>query len=465
MNCVRLVSGPVRAGNDVAYRAGNRMRILYLVGGNDVIAGGATVRDAAFVRGLVEAGHDVDAISLYGPAKIEGETGYSSVFHSLGGRHTLRRFFPTLANVPGALASMVRRPRPVANMTSLAVTGRRTDRRGGLAVSLLSGSSGQQRREFSRLLEHIAKAPGKIDIAILSNIMLSGLSEAIRGNLGCPIVCLSQGSDRAIEALEEPYRSDARKLARKNAKLFRMVVASSRFFAIRATESLALPASRIKVVPPGVDVENMINPAPRRRFPFTIGYMAHICQEKGLDILVDALESLLREEPLDLELRISGKVDDDRYWQRIRRRLDSSALKGKYRVSGSLNGEARREFMESLSVFVVSSREPESRATYLLEAMAAGVPVIGPAAGIIPEIFQYANGGLLVSSDAPAWMLSQALSLMASMPDTADELGQVGAEGVMEHFSIKSTAAKLACIIDEALTAKHIAADPEKRRQ
>ena len=76
--------------------------------------------------------------------------------------------------------------------------------------------------------------------------MLSGLAEALRGNLGCPIVCLTQGSDRIIEALDEPYRSDARKLVRKNARLFRLVVATSRFFAIRATESLSLPASRVR---------------------------------------------------------------------------------------------------------------------------------------------------------------------------------------------------------------------------
>ncbi len=49
------------------------MRILYLVGGNDVIAGGATVRDASFVAGLREAGHDITPVSLYGPAGIEDD--------------------------------------------------------------------------------------------------------------------------------------------------------------------------------------------------------------------------------------------------------------------------------------------------------------------------------------------------------------------------------------------------------
>ena len=431
-------------------RLGDVMHILYLVGGNDIIGGGATIRDVAFVRGLTAAGHEVTALSLFGQTKIEGEPGYANEFRALG-RNTLRRLFPRLSRVPITIANLLRRPRPVDNMTALAVMGKRVDPTGPMAVSLLSGANKLQRREFARLMEHLTSNRARIDIAILSNTMLSGLAEAIRANIGCPIICLSQGFDRVVEALEEPYRSDARKLIRKNARLFRLVVVSSRYFAIRTTESLALPASRIKVVPPGVDAELLDNPAPRRRIPFTIGYMAPVCKEKGLDILIDAVDSLVKDSAVEPELWISGRVEDERYWNRLHRRLEGSALKTRHKVFGSLDVKGRRDFMEGLSVFVVSSREPESRATHLLEAMAAGVPVVGPAAGIIPEIFQYANGGLLVSSEAPAWMFAQALELMAAMPDTADEMGRAGSEGVREYFSIQSAAGRLTGIIEKAL--------------
>lgn len=425
------------------------MRILYLVSNNEFIAGGATVRDAVFVRGLVEAGHEVNAVSLYGPARIEGEKAYSAVFHSLG-HNTLRRIFPRLSRIPNALATMVRKPRPVMNMTSLAVSGRGNDARGPMAVSLLAGSGKMQRREFSRLMEYLARKGGeKIDAVVLANTMLSGWAEPLMGYLSCPIVCLSQGSDRVIENLEEPYRSDARKLVRRNARLFRLVVTTSRYFAIRATESMALPPAKVKVVSPGVDVDAVTMAEPRRRDPFTIGFMGDIGPEKGLDILIDAVDGLVKDSRVDSMLWISGKVTDDRYWQRLRRRLDTAALRGRYKAFGELVGEERRKFMTGLSVFVVTSREPESRATHLMEAMAVGVPVVGPASGIIPEIFQEANGGLLVSSDAPAWMYGQALELLASMPDTADEMGRAGAKGVREHFSTRNAAVNLAAYIEE----------------
>jgi glycosyltransferase involved in cell wall biosynthesis len=301
-----------------------------------------------------------------------------------------------------------------------------------------------------RLADYLG-AIGKPDVAILSNTMLSGLAAPLRERVGCPVVCLSQGSDRVVESLDEPFRSDARKLIRKNAKHFRLVVTSSRFFAIRATESLALPASKIQIVLPGIDADKLHNPAPRRRLPFTIGYMAPIRKDKGLDILVEAVESLARETAVEPELWISGHVEDERYWTRIQRRLEGVELKSRKRVFGSLAGKDRRDFFEGLSVFVVPSREPESRATHMLEAMMAGVPVIGPATGIIPEIFQYANGGLLVSSEAPAWMFAQALELLASMPDTADEMGRIGSEGVEQYFSVDSSASRLAEVLDEAV--------------
>lgn len=438
------------------------MRILYLVGGNDVLAGGATARDAALVAGLQNAGHSLIPISLYGPASVENESRNSALFKPLG-QTTLRLLFPKLSRLSSSISSIFRKSRAPASLSPLSATPRRGDLRGPLALSLLSGANKTQRREFARLMEFLGP-DSRPDVVLLANTMLSGLAETIRDHLGCPLVCLSQGSDRFVESLDEPFRSDARKLVRKHAKQFRFVVTTSRFFAIRAAESLALPASRIRVVPPGVDAKNLHNPAPRCRMPFTIGYLAPIRKEKGLDILVDAVESLASDTGVEPELWIAGHVEDERYWTRIRRRLDGTALKARCRVYGTLEGNDRRDFLEGLSVFVVSSREPESRGTHMLEAMAAGVPVVGPATGIVPEIFQYANGGLLVSSEAPPWMFAQALELLASMPETADEMGRTGSEGVEQYFSVESSAAWMEEVLEEAAQSPAIPASTRRMK-
>ncbi len=209
------------------------MRILYLVGGKNAYWGEATARDVAFVHGLAKGGHDVEAVSLSGPPLVE-DADDDALFHPLG-QGKLQSIFPRLTRVPSTIAGLIKKPRPVVNMTSFAIDGH-VDRAGPLAVNRLAGRDSQLRRDFGRLLEYLKNKQFHPDVIILSNIMLSGLAEPLKGALGSRIICLSQGSDRVIENLAEPYRSDARKLARKNARLMAMIVATSRFFAIRVTD-------------------------------------------------------------------------------------------------------------------------------------------------------------------------------------------------------------------------------------
>lgn len=427
------------------------MRILYLVGGKNAYWGEATARDVAFVQGLAKGGHEVAAVSLSGSPQVE-DADDAALFHPLG-QGKLQAMFPRLTRIPSTLTGLIKKPRPVVNMTSFAIDGH-VDRAGPQAVNRLAGRDAQLRRDFARLIEYLKVNQFQPDVIILSNVMLSGLAEPLRGALGSRIVCLSQGSDRVIENLAEPYRSDARKLARKNARLMAMIVATSRFFAIRATEFLAVPPSRVKVVPPGVDLARLVNHAPRVREPFVIGFFAPISNRTGLDILVDSVDSLVRDTEVDPQLWIAGPVEDSRYWQRILRRLDANALKNRYRVLGPLDLKGRREFFPKLSVFAVSSREPESKGVIILEAMAMGIPVIGPSCGIIPEIFQYANGGLLVSSESPVWMYAQAFELLATIPETADQMGKTAAEGVARHFSVERSSAQLAALLEEVVAEK-----------
>ncbi len=423
------------------------MRILYLVGGRNALWGEATVRDAAFVRGLRNAGHEVDAVSLEGPALVDDDLNDAKLFLPLG-QGKLHRMFPRLTRVPQALASLIKKPHPVANMTSFAVDGH-VDRIGPEAVSRLSGRHKQLRREFAKLLEYIRFKNAQPEIVVLDNIMLSGLAEPLKGALDCKVVSMSQGADRFIESLSEPYRSDARKLARKNARHLAAVFTASRYFAIRATEFLALPPTRVQVVHPGINGDRFINELPRNRHPFTIGFLAPISNKTGLDILIDAINTLMKNTKIKPLLWIAGPVEDERYWHRMQHRLETPAFKDKFKIFGELDARGRKDFYHKLSAFAVSSREPESKGVVILEAMAAGIPVIAPSTGIIPEIFQFANGGLLVSSEAPVWMYAQAFEVLATIPETADQMGKTAAEGVRTYFSIERSAYRLAALLSE----------------
>src|SRR5438105_1619330 len=85
-------------------------------------------------------------------------------------------------------------------------------------------------------------------------------------------------------------------------------IATSRYYGDFMAEYLAIPRARIDVVYPGLNLNGHGMPRPERRgIPFTIGYFARICPEKGLHNLVEAF-CRLRQEPgaPRARLRVSG---------------------------------------------------------------------------------------------------------------------------------------------------------------
>jgi glycosyltransferase involved in cell wall biosynthesis len=81
---------------------------------------------------------------------------------------------------------------------------------------------------------------------------------------------------------------------------------------------------------------------------------------------------------------------------------------------------------------------------FLLEAMAAGVPVVQPRRGGFTEIVEKTGGGLLVAPDDPA-ALADGLYSMWSEPATRQALGERAFAGVRTHYTIARSAD---CLLD-----------------
>lgn len=410
------------------------MRIVYITPESPDGTPGVASRDAALMRGLRGLGHEVMAAGLYMPIHLNDGENEPQTAARVGALH---RAFPKLAGIPGHLFKFLKQHSSVMNAVSFAVGGRGT-KVGTTAVSLLALREQRQRTELARLLRQIDDMP-KPDIIVLSNTLMSGLAKPLAERIGKPIVCMASDGDIFVENLDEPFRSDARKLIRENARSLRMVVVTSDIFARRIMEFLSLPAARMHKVRPGIDVDYYASVQSRPSENFTIGYLANISPEKGLDVVVDAMELMVRELGMDPRLWIAGRVCDPLYWRRIERRLGGQLLRGRTRVFGELTRDAKREFFSGLNVFAMPSRLPEVRGTTLLEAMAAGIPVVGPAAGIVPEILDLVHGGLLVPPEVSGWLFAQAFSILATAPETAVQLGRVAREGVREKYSIEKS--------------------------
>ncbi len=90
---------------------------------------------------------------------------------------------------------------------------------------------------------------------------------------------------------------------------------------------------------------------------------------------------------------------------------------------------------------VLSSRS-EGLPAAIMEAMAAGLPVVATAVGGVPELVQDGVTGLLVSpDDAPA--LADALAVLLDAPLLRQQYGRAGQQRLLSHFALPDKVAEL----------------------
>jgi starch synthase len=100
---------------------------------------------------------------------------------------------------------------------------------------------------------------------------------------------------------------------------------------------------------------------------------------------------------------------------------------------------------------VVHPSRADAFPTALLEAMAAGVPVVAGAVGGIPEIVDDERTGLLVPAPPRAADIAAALERVTGDPALRRALGAAGRERFARQFAVEPWARRLRALYDEVL--------------
>ena len=203
------------------------------------------------------------------------------------------------------------------------------------------------------------------------------------------------------------------------------------------SEYLDLPRERVHVIHPGLNLKGFGTAPPNAEAgepPFTIGYFARICPEKGLHVLVDAFRILKQQSPA-CRLKISGWLGEQNraYFQSLLDNLRAWGLAGDVEYIETPDHAAKLRFYQSIDVLSVPTTYREPKGLYVLEALASGVPVVQPRHGSFPELIEATGGGLLVRPDDPA-DLAGALVRLLDNPGERTTLAQRGREAVHARF-------------------------------
>lgn len=130
--------------------------------------------------------------------------------------------------------------------------------------------------------------------------------------------------------------------------------------------------------------------SPARREPALVVFAGRCSESKGIYDLLQATLQLRRVIPkLRIECAGDGDLDE------VERAIASMGLADRVRVHGWVDSRRRDELLARAAVFVLPSHA-EGLPMSVLEAMAAGCPVIASAVGGIPDLVQDGVNGLLI---------------------------------------------------------------------
>jgi glycosyltransferase involved in cell wall biosynthesis len=422
------------------------MRILSITAGAGGMYCGSCLRDNALAAELLARGHDVTLVPLYTPL-LTDEPNVSRREVLFGGISVyLQHHFPLLRRLPRVVDRFLDRPGVIRAFADMSAS---TDPKmlGGLTVSLLEGPSGSLEREFDKLLEWVMSEPTP-DVVTLTNSMLIAFAKPLADALRRPVVCTLQGEDLFIDGLIEPYRARALDLMRRHAENVAHFVAVSEYYRRFMAAVLNVSDDRISVVPLGINIDGYQRRAGDvRPTVFRVGYLARVAPEKGLHVLADAFlrfRARVRESPsagpAKVRLEAAGYLAKAHaaYLDGIKTTMARAGAEADFAYHGTVDRNGKIAFLSTLDVLSVPATYDEPKGFFLLEAMAAGVPVVQPRRGSFTEIVECTGGGLLVEPDERA--IADGLHRLWSDPELARQLGTRGYAGVRAHHTIKRSA-------------------------
>ena len=428
------------------------MNILYVQPGS----GGSfycqnCLRDLALAEALRRRGHRVTAMPLYLPATaLTPEPADVPVFYGAVTLY-LRHRYAWLRRLPRAWFRPLDRW-PVLRLAARFAGSTSAAGLEDLTLSMLRGLHGRQADELRQVAEWLAALPAgaKPDVIVLSNALLTGLAPALKEAARCPVVCWLQDEHVWLDAMAPDLRGPVLEVLAEDARAVDRFVAVSAYYAAQLSKPLSVEAARIGVVFPGLDPA-AYRPADLSRRPLTVGFLSRLSPAEGFDRAVDAF-LLLRRDPRFAGVRLAatgGPPAERGFLKRQLRKLAGAGLAGDAEISTRRFERDRFGFLSELSLLSAPGSEHEAFGYAVIEAMAAGVPVVLSARGAFPEIADAARCGTLTADDRPE-TLARAWAELLGAPEHRQREAEAGRATARSVFSQDASAAAFERVLESA---------------
>lgn len=220
-------------------------------------------------------------------------------------------------------------------------------------------------------------------------------------------------------------------------------------------EYLRIPAERAVVIHPGVDLEELAKPVPEaelRALRAALGlgagpvllHVGRLHEQKGQSYLLEAMLGLRARHP-DAVLLIAGEGEERPRLEALVRR---HGLEAPVRLLGQRSDVPA--LLALADLFVFPSVHKEGLPVAVVEASAAGLPVVAARTGPLEEAVEDGVTGLLVPPrDAEA--LAAAAGELLDDPGRRIAMGRAGRRRAAERFSLAASVRALEALYESVL--------------
>jgi glycosyltransferase involved in cell wall biosynthesis len=422
------------------------MKIILLTPGTGSYHCGVCMRDNALAKELIRQGHDAMMLPMYLPLILDESAASPDAPVFFGGisvylqqkfsffRHT-PRWLDRLLNA----ALLLKLAGRFSGMTATAEVGE-------LTHSMLLGEHGHQAKEVEALIAWLL-AHGKPDAVWLSTALFVGLARRIREALDIPVIASLQGEDSFLDGLPEPARSQCWATLAERARHVDVFISPSRYYAEFMGGRMQLSAEQLRVIPNGVAPEEFVVRTALPDPP-VIGYLARFIEGKGFNLIVDAFIELKRRGRFpNARLRCAGTMTaaDERNLARVREKLTAAGFAGDAAFLPNVTRDEKLEFLRGLTLMSVPATYGEAFGMYLVEAMAAGVPIVQPRTAAFPEIVEASGAGTLCEP-GNATALAEGWEALLGDPAALNAFGERGRAAAEGEFSLARMADRFVAV-------------------
>ncbi len=225
----------------------------------------------------------------------------------------------------------------------------------------------------------------------------------------------------------------------------------------RLMEQQGFPPAKVVYVPNGVPAIDL-PPRQRPMQSWTLGIAALFRPRKGIEVLIESLAAL-RSRNVEVILRAVGTFETPEYEREVMALVDKLGVGDAITWTGFTQDIAAE--LRQIDLFVLPSLFGEGLPMVVLEAMAAGLPVVASHVEGVPEAIRHREEGLLVEPGSVSQLTLAIEELVVGEELDYETLSNNARQRHAERFSDEAMAANLAQVYEGILGSQY--SQPENR--